>query len=93
MTEDTMELEETRYFNDRRVRKAPSPTGTEIPAVMPDAKRQMVTASPSSTIMEVSTLLPSSIPSADDVLVHVSSYRFCCRCMVYKLGSSVVRRH
>ena len=71
---DSMVIDEAHH-NDRRVRKAPSwPVGSEIFVVVPDAKRQMVTTSPSSTIMEVTALQSPPIPSADDVLVHVSCF-------------------
>uniref|UniRef100_A0A7S3P7U3 Uncharacterized protein n=1 Tax=Amphora coffeiformis TaxID=265554 RepID=A0A7S3P7U3_9STRA len=71
MMEDSMDIDEAHHRNIRRVRKAPSPPGSEIFAVVPDPKRQMVTASPSSTIMEASALQSAPIPSPDDVLVHM----------------------
>ena len=67
-----MEMEGTFDPHGRRVRKAPMET---FWVVLPDAKRQMLTTSPSSDTMSVDfpplAEIPSG-PSPDDILIDVS---------------------
>lgn len=70
-----MQVEDDNHYWDnggQRIRKAPAGS---VEIVLPDAKRQMSTTSPSSA-MEISAM-PQHVPvmpSADDVLVQVSSF-------------------